>query len=262
MMRSNLSKGLFVLMMVLAGVGCASTPAKPEWAGKNWKEQKKMYFSGIAAQCPDISCARDRSYAHAVSAVADYIGITVQTHTDMELSNNWHQLESKYTAVSEELNLEHIEVEKFEVSREDNFFTGYILLQIPVYELEAAKRKVTEKAAQAAARKKQKAALGIFSVQTASDCKEAGTYLENLLRKQDYKIGKNGQPIYLQVEKENCRRSHFEELQICEIYFSISWQDKKHVFSGVGYGKDKAQSRREAIGAAFSTLPADLLETL
>jgi len=246
------------LICCLAGAGCVLAPAKPSWAGRTWQDNQEVYFSGISSSCKDIVCARSMAYANAADALAQYIGITIKSQTRQTTENNWQSLESSYIAVSDELHINNISIEKFEVFKESGYFTGYILLKTSQNELQKAKNIAEKLQKHQQALLETKKQLGPFYVRGSSKWEDLTASIEQFLKERGYQISKSGRQIKADVPQFYCVDSTMQDIKICTLQVNLEFKNKKYSYESKGYGANVVQARREAVNKLVSSLTEEI----
>lgn len=188
-----------------------------------------MLVSGISSGCEDVSCAQKTAYANALADLAQYMGVRVSVHTRVDVQSDGQSVEAVYQAYTQELNLKHLNIEKFEAVRGKQGLTGYILLSVPQQELASAKKQLEQAQAQAEAERRRKHQKGYFYVSAPKNWPDLAGGMEKILRQQGYLVGRRGQAVRLQVAFFKCLPSAAAQLSVC----SCRWKWKAKAANSV-----------------------------
>ncbi len=249
-----------LLFLAFFGGGCVSAPKVPEWAGKNWQEQERVYFSGISSLCTDIACARQEAYQNAVASLAAYLGSTVSVHTQSVLDNNGQFLTAVFTSSSQEVALRQIQAEQFSISSYQGKITGYILISIQKAELERARAQLRLQALQQASQRQKRLAKGPIVIRSPRAWADLAGKLNHFLTQAGYAVAPEGKALYLKVERFSCRQSQMQKIQICTLQAKLIFENTEHVYIAKGFGRTRRQARQEAVEGWVAQLPEEILE--
>lgn len=255
-MKKCLLMGICILCF---GAGCATATKIPSWAGKSWTERNTLYFSGISAGCTDLACAQQQAYQNAVSALAEYIGTTVQVQTTGMLTNDFQTMQAQFLSNTEALPLEKITIEDFKHTTAAQRITGHILISVDQAQVDAAKQYVERQQQERAARLQRRKDLGPIVIQTPGGWTDLSGRIENLLNENGYLVAKSGKPFTVTIQQFTCSPSSvIRELQICSLQAQYSFRGTQNTLSSKGYGKNERKAREEAVLRWVKQLPEDL----
>ena len=257
---SNKAIWCSIIVCLLGGAACKTAPARPDWAGRMWQEKQNMLVSGISSGCEDVSCAQKTAYANALADLAQYMGVRVSVHTRVNVQSDGQSVEAVYQAYTQELNLKHLNIEKFEAVRGKQGLTGYILLSVPQQELASAKKQLEISQAQAEAEQRRKHQKGYFYVSAPKNWPDLAGGMEKILRQQGYLVGRRGQAVRLQVAFFKCLPSAAAQLSVCTLQVEVESQGRKQRFTAKGFGAPAARARADCLENWLSGLPKNVLE--
>ena len=226
--------GALMCMGVLGG--CATQP--PRWAGQMWQGQGKMYFTGISS-CVTVPCAYREAYEQALVSVAQYIGNRLSVHTTSRLDNNGTELEMKVDILSKQLELEKVQVEKFNARKQGRKWMGYVLVSVEKAELARAERRWQAKE-QERLRQRQV----VLNIQ--GERKLAAGVAETL-RQAGFQTGKSNRTLRIEQTDFSCMPSQLQPLFVSTLGVQVQFESKQGVFQTRGYGVTCAQAQSQAV---------------
>lgn len=254
-------KLILLICLAALGVGCASTPKTPSWAGKSWEDQNTLYFGGISSACQDQACAKNQAYQNAISALAEYVGTTVQVSTQSDLTNDTQQINARFASTTDNLPLGNIKTEQVAFSSEKAPITGYVLVSIAKQEVARAKQKVEAAKKEAAEQQARRQAAGPLTVQGPEDWLDLTGKLEQFLRDNGYQTSTEGKPLTVRVVKFACQQGiSMKQLKNCTLQVSTVLGSQRNSFTVKGYGRSEDTARANAISLLMRDLPHDLWE--
>ena len=249
-----------LLLLAFFGGGCVSAPNVPDWAGKNWQEKERLYFSGISSSCKHIACARQEAYNNALASMAAYLGTAVSVRTQSTVDNNGQFLTAVFTSSSQETALRQIQAEKFGISSYQGHLTGYILLSIEKRELERARAQLDLQALQKTQQRRQRQKIGPVAIRSPRAWKDLAGKLNNFLTKAGYCVASGGKTLYLQVEDFTCSKSHIQDVYSCTLQAKLTFAQRERVYLAKGFGRTRLQARQDAVDAWVAQIPQEVLE--
>lgn len=239
----------WLLMGALWGsVGCASTAHFPAWAGKNWRENGWIYFSGISDATSDIAVARQTAYSRALAAASEYVGVSVSIDSQSTLSSWGQDFSDHLRAQTADVLWIEGEVKEFQTVCKKESCTGYLLLAFK----ENALRKA-QAAAQAKQQQKQKLLLqnarsGPWRVQAIPQWTALSPAVEKQLRRMGFRIQPNGRPVKIRMEQWHCYPVSCCALTACTATVRLELPFGERALTVRAYGNTREQAMRNIIG--------------
>lgn len=247
-------------LLLLGGAGCATAPSTPEWAGRMWTEKQTFWIGGISSPCRDAASAKTLAQANALNALAEYIGVNIQSQTTVQTSSDRQTLQALYQARTQEVEIHNLKIEKFKTTHTPEGIVGHLLISVEAAEVARAKQaqeRAQDLARQEEARKRK---LGYFNVSRVKGWPELTAGVERWLREQGYLVGKQGSLVRLEDISLSCRQNALADIQICVLHAGINCRGKRQLFSAQGYGQTARQARQDAIDVWLEKLPQNLVE--
>jgi len=230
-------KRIFGVLLVIGLLGgCAAQP--PRWAGQMWSAKGRMYFTGISQNCSTVSCAYRQAHEASLVAISQYIGSQLSVHTTGHSDNNGTELETEVEIVTRPLELEKIQVEKFETVKRNAHWTGYIQVSVTASELARAKSRWQEREQERARRRQTvihvKGERKLVSGVTAS------------LRQAGFQTGKSERVLTVRQTEFSCGTSHLQNVRVGTLNVRICLDGKQTDFQTRGYAETCDKARAEA----------------
>ena len=246
-MKKGILIGL-VICSVWGLAGCVSTVRFPEWAGKNWRENGWIYFSGISDPTTDIAAARQMAYARALASAGEYVGVTVSVTTQSTLSTVGQDFTSRLNAQTAEVLWAEGEVKEFRPFCQSGVCTGYLVLGFQENRLRKAQADLRAKQEQAQQRRRQNARSGPWRVQTAPEWSELTGAVEKHLLQLGFQIQPNGKPLWIHINQFQCRSLAGCGLVACSVTAKLELPFGERAITVSAYGNNREQAVWNLIG--------------
>ena len=225
--------------VILSGLlgGCATQP--PRWVGEMRQEKGKMYLSGISTNCPNVSYAYQGAYQQALATIAQYLNSQVSVHSKSKSDNYGSYLETEIELVSKQISVNKVQVEKFISVKENNKWTGYMLISVTEKDLKETYKELEHRQKEAA--KKREKVLTVTGKNTVTD------NVIQQLRQFGFQTGKEGEKVYLSQNLYQCKFNDLYKLYTVNLGIQADFGNKKSSFEEKGFGNTCAKARSEAL---------------